>query len=113
MFVLSTGGKYEIRVGCGHDGDGGDWFQATALRRWARPATSVAAWPLCGTWTGSRDREVWPQRALALTLTEPEVVPITPERYRQAVDLLAAMIVRYVACPHERVDRDLACGFGC
>jgi hypothetical protein len=43
------------------------------------------------------------QRALALTLTEPEVVPITAERYRQAIDLLAAMIARYVACKRERL----------
>jgi hypothetical protein len=37
-----------------------------------------------------------PQRALAPALAEPEVVQITPAQYRQAVDLLASMIVKYV-----------------
>jgi hypothetical protein len=35
-------------------------------------------------------------RALALELTTPEVVAITDEQYREAVDLLAAMIVCWV-----------------
>jgi len=35
-------------------------------------------------------------RALALKLTTPEVVAITEEQYREAVDLLAAMIVSWV-----------------
>lgn len=39
------------------------------------------------------------QRALHLTLTEPEVVPITEHQYRQAVELLAAMIVDWVQRP--------------
>jgi hypothetical protein len=37
-----------------------------------------------------------PQQALALALTEPEVVQITPAQSRQAVDLIASMIVSYV-----------------
>lgn len=40
-----------------------------------------------------------PQRALRLTLTEPEVVPITEHQYRQAVEILAAMIVDWVQRP--------------
>ena len=35
-------------------------------------------------------------RALALKLTTPEVVAITEEQYREAVNLLAAMIVSWV-----------------
>ena len=35
-------------------------------------------------------------RLPALELTEPETVPIAPKQYRQAVDLLAAMIADYV-----------------
>jgi hypothetical protein len=37
-----------------------------------------------------------PQQALALALTEPEVVQITPAQSRQAVDLIASMIVSYI-----------------
>jgi hypothetical protein len=36
-------------------------------------------------------------RLPTLELTEPEIVPITPKQYRQAVDLLAAMIADYAA----------------
>ena len=35
-------------------------------------------------------------RALALRLSTPEVVAITEEQYREAVDLLTAMIVSWV-----------------
>jgi hypothetical protein len=35
-------------------------------------------------------------RAIALRLTAPEVVAITEKQYREAVDLLAAMIVSWV-----------------
>lgn len=51
-----------------------------------------------------RKRE--PQRALRLTLTEPEIVPIAPARQRQAVDLLASMIVDYVERDHPERDQD-------
>jgi hypothetical protein len=37
-----------------------------------------------------------PQQALALALTEPEAVQITPAQSRQAVDLIASMIVSYI-----------------
>jgi hypothetical protein len=61
----------------------------------------------------SRDRRRAPQRALALALAEPEVVKITPTQYRQAVDLLASMIVSYIERRPER-HRDYHqtdCGF--
>lgn len=35
-------------------------------------------------------------RAIALRLTAPDVAPITEKQHRQAVDLLAAMIVSWV-----------------
>jgi hypothetical protein len=41
-----------------------------------------------------------------LTLTEPEIVPIAPARQRQAVDLLASMIVDYVERDHPERDQD-------
>jgi hypothetical protein len=47
-----------------------------------------------------------PQRALALALTEPEVVQITPAQSLQAVDLLASMIVSYVERGHPERDQD-------
>jgi len=45
-----------------------------------------------------------PQRAPRLALTEPEVVQIAPAQYRQAVDLLASVIVDFV--DRDRVERD-------
>ena len=45
-----------------------------------------------------------PQRALRLALTEPEVVQIAPAEYRQAVDLLASVIVDFVE--RDRSERD-------
>jgi hypothetical protein len=41
-----------------------------------------------------------------LALTEPEVVQITPAQSRQAVDLLANMIVSYVERGHPERDQD-------
>jgi hypothetical protein len=46
------------------------------------------------------------QRALALALAEPEVVQILPTQYRQAIDLLASMIVSYVERGRPEDDRD-------
>jgi hypothetical protein len=45
-------------------------------------------------------------RAVRLTLTAPEVVPITDRQYRQAVELLATMIVDWVqrSEPHSTSD---------
>jgi hypothetical protein len=43
-------------------------------------------------------------RALALKLTAPEVVAIADKQYREAVDLLAAMIVAWVQ--RDRTDPD-------
>lgn len=45
-----------------------------------------------------------PRRALRLALTEPEVVQIAPAQCRQAVDLLASMIVDFVE--RDRFERD-------
>jgi hypothetical protein len=47
-----------------------------------------------------------PQRALALAFAEPEVVQITAAQYRQAVNLLASMIVSYVEQGRPEHDRD-------
>jgi hypothetical protein len=38
-----------------------------------------------------------------LRLTAPETVPITPDQHRQAVDLLASMILYYYAQHHQAV----------
>jgi hypothetical protein len=37
-------------------------------------------------------------------LTAPETVAITPDQYRQAVDLLASMILRYHHAQHGRAE---------
>jgi hypothetical protein len=47
-----------------------------------------------------------PQRALRLALTEPAVVQIAPAQYRQAVDLLASVIVDFVERDRSECDHD-------
>lgn len=74
-----------------------DLWLAAGVTRTVRCSVAVA-------WDMVRQlrRRSTPQRVLVLTLTEPEVVPITPEQYLQAIYLLAAMIDRYVMYRRER-----------
>jgi hypothetical protein len=61
----------------------------------------------CCTGVGDRPRKKSePQRALRLTMTEPEVVQIAPVRHRQPVDLLANMVVDYAERDHPERHHD-------
>lgn len=59
----------------------------------SRSWTISAPWNYAAADDGSRQGK---RGAVKLTLTEPEIVPMTPEQHRQAVRALSAMILSWL-----------------